>query len=147
MTGNDKELRTEVCISGRSVIAILPARFGHLGEILSMQQGVKDALEAHPEATEIVLDFGLVVDLEPSFPSRIEKFVARTEDDQPNIAVCWQNVGDSVRGFVESVAFGRGSEKDPPVMLNSSVLGEGAMTSSSRLEQNDIDDLFASLGR
>ncbi len=146
MSAGRTQFKTEICVSATSIVALLPAQFGLLGEVLEMQESIEGTLKQNENVNEVVLDFTLVRDLEQSFPSRIEKFIERLESKYPAVAVCWQNVGEQVQGYVSTVQFGRGQEKDPPVELTSKVGEEAALTSVTRMEQNDIDDLFASLG-
>lgn len=143
---SNSELTVITSVVRNSLLLLLPARFGLFGEIVGLQQQIMQFMDANPEINEIVLDFGRTTELEQAFPSRFERVIAEVEKRSEQAKVRWQNASNSIEYVIDTINFGRGGEIDTPVTLTSELLGPDAMTSETRMEQDNVDDLLASLG-
>jgi len=114
---------------------------------MQLHQTLLEYLTNNCQTVEVILDFALTTELENSFPPRIERTIKAIEILGESYRVNFQNADEAIRGYIDCVNFGRGGEeKDPPVFVKSELLGPDALMSETRLEQDNVDDLLASLG-
>lgn len=129
-----------------TLVILVPTKFGLFGEVIDLESSIKSELNDSPDITQLVLDFARTEGLEPGFPSRLERIIKNLEASSACIATFWQNASYDIECMLETVDFGQGGEIDVPVVLTSELLGPDAMTSETRLAQDDVDAMLASLG-